>query len=226
MLPIGTVRRRRFNQINESAVTVFAHLHTEMYTNSLHVFAAVDLTFSRRTATVFQQIMELHWQSVQTHTVEAVQGIQGMPWINNNLTNCNLNSFTTVPEGSVNLSLEPADSQIIRLEEYFSDIRINYLREATVFEHTWNLHSTTTDNYGLEEHYSDVELNNQRTTTVFEPSLDSFSESEENLVFTFGYSSDTELRNLSITGVVEFVEECHIYYELFWNDLDSANESI
>ena len=185
----------------------------------------MDLTFSR-TATVFQQITDLHSKSVQTHTVDSVQGIQGMPWIDNNLTNCNLNSFTTVPVGSVNLSLEPADNQITRLEEYFFNIRVNYLREATVFEHTSNLLSSATDNYGLEEHYSDVELNNQRTTTVFEPSLDSFSESEENLVFTFGYSSGTELRNLSITGVVEFVEECHIYYELFWNDLDSANESI
>ena len=149
MLPIGIVRRRRFNQINESVVTVFAHLHTEMYTNRLHVFTAVDLTFSRRTATAFQQITELHWQSVQTHTVDSVQGIQGMPWIDNNLTNCNLNSFTTVPVGSVNLSLEPADNQITRLEEYFSNIRVNYLREATVFEHTSNLLYTATDNYGL-----------------------------------------------------------------------------
>ena len=223
MLPTGIVLRRRFNQINESVVTVFAHLHTETYTDRLQVFTAVDLTFSRRTATVFQQITELCWQSVQTHTVNAMQGMQGMPWINNNLINFNLNSFTTVPEGAVNLSLESTDNQIICLEEYFSDIGINYLRAVTVFEHTSNSLSTSTDNYGLEEHNSDVELNNQRNTRDFEPSLDSFSESEENLIaFTFGYCSDTELRNLSITGVFEF----HIYYELFLNDVDSVNESI
>lgn len=192
MLSIGIGLRRRFDQKNESVVRVFAHLHTEMYTDRFHVFTYHVLTFSRRTTTFFQQITELCGQFVQTHTGNVMHGMQGTSWINNNLTNCNLYLFTTVPEGAVNISLESADNQIICLEEYFSNITTNYLRAMTVFEYTQNSLSTSTDNYGLKEHSSDKGLNKQRTATNFEPSLDSFSESEENLIaFTFRYCSET-----------------------------------